>query len=90
MLRVSRGLEQRELAKKLRVDRSYVSLLESGKRTPSLQVVESIAATLRVPSYLILLLASETEDLQGIDAKQAQLLGSELLLAITDTFPNEE
>ena len=87
MLRASRGLQQRQLAKKLGLDSSYVSLLESGKRTPSLQVVELIASKLRVPSYLIVLLASEDKDLKGIDAKQAQRLGGELLHAITNTFP---
>jgi transcriptional regulator with XRE-family HTH domain len=87
MLRVSRGLQQRQLAKKVGLDSSYVSLLESGKRLPSLQVVELIASKLRVPPYLILLLASEEKDLRGIDAKHAQKLGSELLYAITETFP---
>jgi transcriptional regulator with XRE-family HTH domain len=87
MLRASRGLQQRELAKKLGLDSSYVSLLESGKRVPSLQVLELLSSKLRVPSYLIMLLASEDKDLQGIDAKQAQRLGGEVLQAITHTFP---
>lgn len=87
MLRASRGMQQRELAKKLDVDGSYISLLESGKRTPSLELLQAFASKLRVPVYLILLLASEEPDLQGIDAKQAHKLGHELLRAITDTFP---
>lgn len=83
MLRASRGLQQRQLAEKLNVNGSYISLLEGGKRTPSLEVLQVLAEKLHVPIYLILLLASEDRDLRGIGVKQAQKLGMELLRAVT-------
>lgn len=86
MLRVSRGLQQRQLAKQLDVDSSYISLLESGKRSPSLELLQTLGEKLHVPAYLILLLASDDPDLQGMDTKQAQKLGTELLRMFTSGF----
>lgn len=44
--RVLKNMSQEELAKKANVDRSYISQIESGKKTPSLSVLERIADAL--------------------------------------------
>ena len=41
--RVNRGLTQEELAVHAGIDRSHVGLLEKGRRSPSLEVVLSLA-----------------------------------------------
>lgn len=46
MLRITKGLSQSELAKKAKVDRSYISQIETGKVSPSLAVLERIAKAL--------------------------------------------
>jgi transcriptional regulator with XRE-family HTH domain len=44
--RVMKKMSQDDLAKKAGVDRSYISQIESGKKTPSLSVLERIADAL--------------------------------------------
>ena len=58
---------------------SYLSLLEKGARTPSVEAVESLAAALDVPPHVLTLLASDRSALRGIDEKQAGALGLALL-----------
>jgi len=77
--RALRGLSQKELAAAADVNASYISLIEAGRRTPTTSVLEAIAKVLRFPLHLIILLASEDEDLQGISKKEAQALGRQLL-----------
>jgi transcriptional regulator with XRE-family HTH domain len=79
-VRSARGLSQTELAAKLSVDPSLVSYLESNTRTPSAGTQQRLAKALDMPLYLLVLLASDSEDLDGgIPAEQAQLFGLELL-----------
>ena len=46
--RIGRELSQESLAEVLDVDRTYVSLLESGKRNPSLLLIGRIATALEI------------------------------------------
>ena len=56
---------------------------------PSLDSLESICHALRVPLYLIVLLASEEKDLRGIGKEQAHLMGRELLSIALNLAPAE-
>lgn len=44
------GLSQEELAASAGLHRTYVSLLERGKRNPSLQVILALAGSLGIPA----------------------------------------
>ncbi len=77
--RAARELSQEELAHRARLDPSYISVLESGGRVPSGAALEAIAKALRVPLYVLTLLASEKKDLRRVPAREAQLLGRHLL-----------
>ena len=85
-IRVARALAdmpQRELAKRISVDSSLVSMLESGKRKPTLDTLEKIAAALGIPFHLFTLLASEAEDVKTADSETLHRLAvglSKLLL----------
>lgn len=46
-LRRARGLTQEDLAGLVEMDRSYLSEIESGKKNPSLAMLERIRAALR-------------------------------------------
>ncbi|MFS0904164.1 helix-turn-helix domain-containing protein [Priestia aryabhattai] len=46
--RKEKKITQTDLAKKLDLNRSYLSTVESGARTPSLQLLKQIADTLEV------------------------------------------
>lgn len=82
LVRATRGLSQKRLAKLLDVDPSYVSLLERGERTPSASTLESIASEFNVPLYLLVLLGSDDDDLAGVTTEHAKLLGAEILRAL--------
>jgi transcriptional regulator with XRE-family HTH domain len=62
--RASIGIEQQELARLSGVNASYVSLIESGARLPSLSVLESIAAATELRlSQLVMLAESAVREL---------------------------
>jgi transcriptional regulator with XRE-family HTH domain len=85
-IRVARALAdvpQRQLAKRISVDASLISMLESGRRKPSLETLEKISAALGIPFHLFTLLASEPEDVRNTDSETIHRLAiglSKLLL----------
>ncbi|MBE6161922.1 helix-turn-helix transcriptional regulator [Clostridium cochlearium] len=46
--RINYGLSQEELAYKCNLDRTYISLLERGKRNPTINVIFSISKNLEL------------------------------------------
>lgn len=83
--RVTRGISQKDLAQRAGVDASYVSLVEKGSRTPSASNLEKFSAALDVPLYLLVLLASDKEDLRGISEDERDRLGGRLLSVLIDS-----
>ena len=84
LARAARHLSQKELAELLKLDSSYLSLLEKGARKPSLDTLEAVANVLQIPLDLFLLLASEKEDLRSVHEDQVSRLGRQLLEMITN------
>lgn len=60
-------MNQKELAERAGLSVSYLSLIEKGKRTPNLEVLEAIAAGLDLPLNLLIFLASDKTELAGVD-----------------------
>ena len=58
--REAHGISQRAFARVIGVSSGYVSLLEAGKRTPSLDYLEAFAALFNTRVW-VLLLAAEAE-----------------------------
>lgn len=79
IIRSAKGLEQRELASILKIDSSYISLLEKGKRKLSPKLISSISKKLSIPENLFKLLASEKHDLNKITEKESTQLAKYLL-----------
>ena len=83
--RAALGIQQKDLAKLSGTTASRLSLIEAGKRTPSVGVVESICEALGVPVHLLLLLAT---DARGLDQRPreevSQLARSLLELLVSD------
>jgi transcriptional regulator with XRE-family HTH domain len=69
IVRTAHGLSKAELARRLTIGPSHLSLIERGKRTPSVEVLDEISTVLRIPPHLLALLASEPGDLD--DPKNA-------------------
>jgi transcriptional regulator with XRE-family HTH domain len=65
IVRTAYGLTQGELAERLSIGSSQLSLIEAGRRQPSLKVLDEVSAALGVPPHLLTLLASEPEDIDN-------------------------
>jgi transcriptional regulator with XRE-family HTH domain len=77
--RTANGMTQGELADRLSVGASHLSLIESGKRQPSLRLLREISAALEVPLHLLTLLASDSSEFE--DPKNAAQM-SEIALRL--------
>ena len=86
-LKISRaiaGLDQKTLAKRAKLNPSYISLIELGRRQPSSRTVERLARALGVPIHLLVLLASDSRDLRisrSKDLSKAIYLLAHLMLS---------
>jgi transcriptional regulator with XRE-family HTH domain len=54
LIRVFHDLNQKDLADKLGISNSYLSEIESGKKTPTLEVIEKYSQVFNMPSSSIL------------------------------------
>ena len=54
LLRIFHDLKQNELAERLELSKSYISELEKGNRTPSLEVVDKYSREFNIPVSSIL------------------------------------
>lgn len=65
-VREMRGLSQRQLSERCGFDPSYICLIESGQRVPSIAGLQKLAEVLDVPvSYLVF----ESEPVRGLTRK---------------------
>lgn len=72
-LRIKRGLSQQELAFESGLDRTFISLLERGKRQPTLTTLFQLSKPLGVmPDEMIRLVMQCLEMREGIDNFDAQ------------------
>jgi transcriptional regulator with XRE-family HTH domain len=92
-IRIVRSLadvSQRELAGRLDIDPSLVSMVESGKRKPSRELLERFASDLKIPFHLLILLATEAEDSKTSKPDVIRRLGEELASLIFMKDEDEE
>ena len=61
IMRAARDMTMKSLAAKVSCDPSHISLIESGKRNPSVQVLHEIANALRCPMFVLEALADNYE-----------------------------
>lgn len=65
IIRAAFGLRQSELAERMPITASQLSLIEAGKRQPSLKVVNALAAAVGMPAALISVLASAPGEVES-------------------------
>lgn len=93
-IRVGRALadiSQRDLSRRISVDPSLVSMLENGRRKPSLEMLQKVAVALGIPFHLFTLLASEPDEIKDADpntVRQLAMALSELLLTGGEVEPH--
>ena len=79
IIRAAFGLRQSELAARIHVTSSALSLIEAGKRQPSLRVVNALAGTLGIPVALVSLLATPGQDVTSKPDEEISDLARALL-----------
>lgn len=82
LCRTQRNLSQAELARSAGISVSYLSLLERGKRDPTMSTVESIAEALTVPVSILVFLSADPDELHGVSPEVAEKLSSAVLRLI--------
>lgn len=78
------GLTQRELAAKVGITPSYLSLIEAGRRSPTLPTVERIARCIGLPVHLLFLLAAEPDQLKKASKQDIAAVANTLLHLLMD------
>ena len=71
MCRTRRGVSQTDLALRADGSVSYLSMLENNKRDPTLSTLTKIAQALNIPIGILFFLASERDELTGMDKELA-------------------
>lgn len=93
-IRIARSIAditQAELADRSGLDRSYLSLIEGGRRKPSIDALEKIASALEIPFHLLTLLATERNGSSRIGEEQVHSLAKHLTyLLFEDTKEHHE
>lgn len=79
IVRTARSMTQSQFANALGVDASYISRVESGRRTPPHDFLASVSREFDIPMTLLTFLACEAEELKGISRVQADAFAQELL-----------
>ena len=87
-LRKKLGWSQELLAEKTGVSAQYITQIEVGKRTPSLDIVEKLTLALGV-EYKTLFETKNTIESTNTTEFSKHLLESKLISAIIDTIHNE-
>lgn len=67
-MREKRGLSQTQMAKDVQVGRTYLVAVETGCKSPGLQLLQASAEVLNVPLLFLFALAHEGEDARGEQA----------------------
>jgi transcriptional regulator with XRE-family HTH domain len=85
MARSIANISQQELAERTSLNRSYISLIESGDRNATTETLEKIASAIEIPAHLFTLLAVEDSDKASIGKEQIQSLGIALAKLLLDS-----
>lgn len=90
IIRAAFGLRQSELAERMPITASQLSLIEAGKRQPSLRVVDALAQAVEIPPALISLLASASEDVESKPNEDISDLARVLLRLLVSAKPSPQ
>lgn len=83
IIRAAFGLRQADLAQRLPVTASQLSLIEAGKRQPSLRVVNALADAVGVPPALVSVLAATESQVDASSAEFSDLARALLRLLVS-------
>jgi transcriptional regulator with XRE-family HTH domain len=79
LCRSAKNLSMEEVSARAQLSQSYLSMIETNKREPSLSTVEKLASALEIPTALLLFLAVEKGELSGLDSETTRRLSAAAL-----------
>jgi transcriptional regulator with XRE-family HTH domain len=86
IVRTAHGLTLAQLADRVSVGSSHLSLIEAGKRKPSLDVLQEISVALDVPLHLLTLLGSDPSEFDSAEnATRVTEIAKTLLRLLTSS-----
>lgn len=89
LARTRRKLSQAQLAQRVGMSVSYLSLLERSLRDPPLSTLQRIAAGLHVPLEILFFLGAEGNELSGINKDLAGQLATMSLELLNEPEPSQ-
>src|SRR5574341_942581 len=78
LARALSGLQQQQLAKLAEIDASYISLIEQGRRIPSMKFINKLSRAIGIPPHLFTFLAMEREDTEFLEPTELASIGESL------------
>lgn len=79
LLRSFHQINQSDLASSLEISRSYLSELESGKKTPSLDLLQRYASFFNIPLSTLIFFSEASSDESEQDLKVRSFLGEKAI-----------
>ena len=73
-IRVFNYLKQVDLAKKLKISRSYISGIENNNKTPSMEILQNYSNSFNIPLSAILLFAENYDNKKELKLKIKSLV----------------
>ena len=87
--REKKGLSRTQLAHAAGLSPAAISLIESGKKSPTLTTLEKISSALEIPLPILTFLALETEDVQPEKRAAFQQVRKPVLAMIEEFFTRD-
>lgn len=84
LCRSQRGITQARLAARSGISLAYLSLIEKGKRDPTMSTIEAIARALEVPLNILTFLAADKQDLAGLSEDMREKLSHAALALLKE------
>lgn len=73
LIRAFHDMNQKDLAIKLGISNSYLSELESGKKTPTLEIIEKYSEVFKMPSSSILFFSEHVDNGEKSEKTRQQI-----------------
>lgn len=78
LIRVYHDMKQQELADRLGLSKSFISEIESGKKTPSMEVIQKYSDAFGIPASSILFFAENLENPSRANRTKSAIAGKVL------------
>jgi transcriptional regulator with XRE-family HTH domain len=79
LIRIYHDMNQRELAEKLDISRSHISEIESGKKVPTISLLERYAELFSMPTSSILFFSENLENKSPSEEKVRKFVSSKVI-----------